>query len=286
MPFMFSRALKYGFLVFLLTAPTVMAQEKLEVIPLKNRRVEDVIPIIRPLLGRNEKVSGMRDQLIVRASPIKLREIKTLLEKIDAQLTNLRITVKQGFRSQLNKMEQEIEAAIPIGEAGRVIINPGDKGGLIIGGKAEKGSIRGRFLQRKASLDEMNTQVVTTLEGNAATIYFTRRIPLKETRSFSTGNKVTQLESIRFRDVRSGFMVLPQIRGDQVILEISPQQSRITNGEIETVGLNTIVRGRIGEWIELGGLNQNRNEQSSGIASRNTSGQVEKRSVFIKVEKQ
>ena len=143
---MFSRALKYGFLVFLLTAPTVMAQEKLEVIPLKNRRVEDVIPIIRPLLGRNEKVSGMRDQLIVRASPRKLREIKTLLEKIDAQLTNLRITVKQGFRSQLNKMEQEIEAAIPIGEAGRVIINPGDKGGLIIGGKAEKGSIRGRFL--------------------------------------------------------------------------------------------------------------------------------------------
>ena len=81
-------------------------------------------------------------------------------------------------------------------------------------------------------------------------------------------------------------MVLPQIRGDQVILEISPQQSRITNGKIETVGLNTIVRGRIGEWIELGGLNQNRNEQSSGIASRNTSGQVEKRSVFIKVEKQ
>ena len=245
-----------------------------------------MIPIIRPLLGRNEKVSGMRDQLIVRASPRKLREIKTLLEKIDAQLTNLRITVKQGFRSQLNKMEQEIEAAIPIGEAGRVIINPGDKEGLIIGDKAEKGSIRGRFLQRKASLDEMNTQVVTTLEGNAATIYFTRRIPLKETRNFSTGNKVTQLESIRFRDVRSGFMVLPQIRGDQVILEISPQQSRITNGEIETVGLNTIVRGRIGEWIELGGLNQNRNEQSSGIASRNTSGQVEKRSVFIKVEKQ
>ena len=183
-------------------------------------------------------------------------------------------------------MEQEIEAAIPIGEAGRVIINPGDKGGLIIGGKAEKGSIRGRFLQRKASLDEMNTQVVTTLEGNAATIYFTRRIPLKETRSFSTGNKVTQLESIRFRDVRSGFMVLPQIRGDQVILEISPQQSRITNGEIETVGLNTIVRGRIGEWIELGGLNQNRNEQGSGVASRNTSGKVEKRSIFLKVEQQ
>ena len=147
-----------------------------------------------------------------------------------------------------------------------------------IGGKAEKGSIRGRFLQRNSFLDEMNTQVVTTLEGNAATIYFTRRIPFKETTSFATGNDVTQLESIRFKDVRSGFMVLPHIRGDQVILEISPQQSRIINGEI--------VRGRIGEWIELGGLNQNRNEQGSGIASRNTSGKVEKRSIFLKVEQQ
>ena len=288
LPFMFPRALRYGFLILLLTVPAVMAQEKLEVIPLKNRRVEDVIPIIRPLLGRNEKVSGMRDQLIVRASPRKLREIKTLLEKIDIQLKNLRITVKQGFRSQLNELKKELDAEIPIGEAGRIIINPGNKGseGLIIEGKIGKGSVRGRFLQRNSFLDEMNTQVVTTLEGNAATIYFTRRIPFKETTSFATGNDVTQLESIRFKDVRSGFMVLPHIRGDQVILEISPQQSRIINGEIETVGLSTVIRGRLGEWIELGGLNQNRNEQGSGIASRNTSGKVEKRSIFLKVEQQ
>ena len=97
LPFMFPRALKYGFLIFLLTVPAVMAQEKVEVIPLNNRRVEDAIPIIRQLLGRNGTVSGMGQQLIVRASPRKLREIKTLLEKIDIQLKNLRITVKQGF---------------------------------------------------------------------------------------------------------------------------------------------------------------------------------------------
>ena len=70
---MFPRALKYGFLIFLLTVPAVMAQEKLEVIPLNNRRVEDVIPIIRQLLGRNGTVSGMGQQLIVRASPRRLR---------------------------------------------------------------------------------------------------------------------------------------------------------------------------------------------------------------------
>ena len=131
---MFPRALKYSFLIFLITVPAVMAQEKLEVIPLQNRQVEDVIPIIRPLLGRNGKVTGMRNQLIVRASPRKLREIKNLFKQIDAQLKNLRITVKQGVRSQLNELEKELDAEIPIGESGRVIINPEEKGseGLII----------------------------------------------------------------------------------------------------------------------------------------------------------
>ena len=64
--------------------------------------VEEVVPIIRSLLGRNETVTGMRHQLIVHASPQKIREIISFLEKIDCQLKNLRITVKKGLKSQLN----------------------------------------------------------------------------------------------------------------------------------------------------------------------------------------
>jgi len=46
------RILKFAFLIVLLTAPEVIAQQKLEVIPLQNRMVEEVVPIIRPLLRR------------------------------------------------------------------------------------------------------------------------------------------------------------------------------------------------------------------------------------------
>ncbi len=279
---MFARILKFSVLVFLLIAPAVMAQEKVEVLSLKNRQVEEVIPIIRPLLRRNETVTGMRHQLIVRASPRTLREIKNLLEKIDTQLKNLRITVKQGTQSQLDELEARVDADIPIGETGRVIINSTSEAtkGVII--KNGKGSVRARFLRKKSSLDEMNTQVVTTLEGNPAVIYFSRRIP--QTKTFSAGNKVTQ--SIQFRDVRTGFTVLPRIRGDQVVLEISPQRSKIRDGEIETLGLDTVIRGRVGEWIELGGVRQSRNRQGSEIAGRNSSRQIKKSSVFVKVEVQ
>ena len=41
-----------------------------------------------------------------------------------------------------------------------------------------------------------------------------------------------------------------------------------------------------GELIELGRLSQRRDEQGSEIASRNTSKQVERRGVFIKIEEQ
>jgi hypothetical protein len=46
------RVLKYIFLILLLNAPDVIAQEKLEVIPLQNRMVAEVVPIMHSLLGR------------------------------------------------------------------------------------------------------------------------------------------------------------------------------------------------------------------------------------------
>ena len=32
---------------------------------------------------------------------------------------------------------------------------------------------------------------------------------------------------------------------------------------IETTGLNTVIRGQVGEWIELGGLSQTSDEKKS-----------------------
>ena len=75
------RFLKYILLILRLNTPDVIAQEKLEVIPQRKRMVEEVIPIILSLLGRHETVTGMRQQLIVHASPQKIREIKSFLEK-------------------------------------------------------------------------------------------------------------------------------------------------------------------------------------------------------------
>ena len=143
--------------------------------------VEEVVPIIRSLSGLNGTVTGMRHQLIVHASNQKIREIKSLLEKIDDQLKNLRITVKQGLKSQLNLRQEEVRVEVPIGDSGRVIVNRGTKGGVVLESKPGKGIVRGKLSKRESILDEMNTQIVTTLKGNSATIFIGQQLPFTAT---------------------------------------------------------------------------------------------------------
>ena len=113
----------------------------------------------------------MRHQLILHASLQNIREIKNLLEKIDGKLKNLRITVKQDLKSQLNLRQKEVRVGVPIVDLDRVIVNRGTKGGVVLESKPGRRVVRAKFSKRESILDEMNTQVVNTLKGNSATIF-------------------------------------------------------------------------------------------------------------------
>ena len=59
-------------LSLLFTSPVVV-QTKLEIIPLKNRLVEEVFPTIRFVLGKRGAVTGIQGQLIIRVHPKALQ---------------------------------------------------------------------------------------------------------------------------------------------------------------------------------------------------------------------
>jgi type II secretory pathway component GspD/PulD (secretin) len=270
-------------LSLLFTSP-VVAQTKLEIIPLKNRLVEEVIPTIRSVLGKRGTVTGMHGQLIIRAHPKALQEVKHILSQIDAALKNLRITVKQGTRLRLKEEERSVTAEIPVGGKGRVVIGSPASDKLVLGGDVSEGKLDVRLLDKKRRTDEMDTQTVTTLEGRPASVYIIQSIPIREVRNLQSGNQITAFESIRFKDVRTGLMVLPRLNGDQVILEVSPQKSRLNGQFIETFGIDTVVRGRIGEWMELGGVTQNGKRAGAGIGNHTATHNNESRKVFLKVD--
>ncbi len=268
-------------------ASQAYAQMKLEIIPLKSRTVEEMIPIVRSILGGQGTVTGMSGQLIVRTTPRNLTEVKKVLAALDTPPRNLLITVKQGLRKNLEREEASVSADVRIGK-GRVIVSPREKGsgGLEVSGSSGNSKVSARIGRQSSSSDEMNIQQVRVLEGRPAVIHITQSIPFQEKSTVRSRGNIFRNESVTFKDVTTGLTVLPRVQGDRVTLEVNPVRSSFENGRFEIQRLNTTVSGRLGEWIELGGIVQEKNAASAGIGESARAESAEKRGVFIKVEEQ
>jgi hypothetical protein len=70
------------------------AQQALEIIPLRHRTVEQVLPVLQPLVEPGGTIGGSRGQLFVRASPGNLADIRRALEAIDRPARRLQISVR------------------------------------------------------------------------------------------------------------------------------------------------------------------------------------------------
>jgi hypothetical protein len=68
-------------------------------------------------------------------------------------------------------------------------------------------------------------------------------------------------------DASSGFYVVPRVNGDYVTLDIQQRNDRpgMQGGVINTQSADTVVRGRLGEWIDLGGVNTAGNSRQRGL---------------------
>ena len=97
------------------------------------------------------------------------------------------------------------------------------------------------------------------------------------------------IDSTQYQEAGSGFYVLPRISGDRVTLEISAQNDALVqgSGDQPTVSVqqaSSTVSGRLGEWLEVGGLGQQKNHDDSTLSTRGTSRTREQRNVLIRVE--
>jgi hypothetical protein len=78
-------------------------------------------------------------------------------------------------------------------------------------------------------------------------------------------------------DASNGFYVVPRVNGDYLTLEIHQRNDRpgMRGGVMITQSADTFVQGRLGEWIDLGGVNTTSNSTHGGLGqSRTTQGSV------------
>lgn len=181
-----SLILRLALLAILAPPLHAAAQQALEIIPLRHRTVEQVLPVLRPLLEPGAVLTGQRGQLVVRTSPDNLAELRRALSAIDQPARRLVLSVR--FDDAGSAERGEITAS------GR------------IGNRASSVDIRGR--QDQSRFAERVDQRIQVLEGGRALI--------------STGQSVPLAGGVWHTG--TGFEAIPRLSGDRVLVDIAPQK--------------------------------------------------------------
>lgn len=266
--------LLFRLLCLMLLASAVRA-DSLSTIELQSRTAEEVIPIIEPMLGPDDAISGQAYTIFLRSSPETLARVQSMIDVLDVPAKILRVSVFQGSDRDLGELGISANVRIERGDASIDIGKDGesndDAGGSITYGTADASARVGATSTRKGLTDHP-IHHVRVVEGTEAYIETGERIPYFSGAWIGPGGVAGGVE---YRNAVTGFYVLPRIRGDNVVLEVSPFKSSRSDagrGNVDTQSASTTVTGRVGQWLLIGGVTEQleRTESVTGktIATR------------------
>jgi len=252
-------------LLVLFFAASAFAQGALEVISLRHRTAEQVIPVLRPLLEPGGVLSGQSGTLIVRTSPENLAQIRAALDAIDRPLRRLVISVRFDNAQQSARSGIETDARISNRGSGASV----------------------RIEDTRSARGEQVDQRVQVLEGGRALIASGESRPLRQRQVIRSPGGAIVTDSTVVQDAATGFEVVPRLSGGNVFLEIAPQREHFVpgnSGAIRSERVVSTVSGRLGDWIELGGAGSTSARAESGILSSRDRSAIGERRVWVKVE--
>lgn len=262
-----------------------------EVIALRYRTAQEMIPILQPMLAPGGTLSGFQGQLVVRTTPANLEEIKRILASVDTAPRQLLITVRQDADITSERSAAGISGSVG-GDRGRVTV-PGTRdtrGGDVVLREGDD-KVRVHVIEGRSNENASDTQSVRVMEGREAFVRIGQSVPVRgrEVRRTVVGGRVVEqvVDSTQYRDVSTGFYVLPRVSEDRVTLDISPQRetlSRQVPGGVSVQSVVTTVTGRLGEWMEIGGIGQDASGQQTVLLGSSVGSVRDTRRVQVKVD--
>lgn len=247
-----------------LVAAACLAQT-LEIVQLRHRPAEQLLPVLQPLLAGGGSLSGSGFQLIVRTTPANLEQLRQVIASLDRAQRQLLISVRQDFGG----------VARGGGVGGQIVLAPGAS------------AARGSVFERSGTAQDNVSQQLRVQEGNQAYISSGESTLVQQRSVTRTVNGVIVTETALPRDFNTGFYVTPRVNGDTVFLEIGAQRDSRADlgpGSANTNRVASTISGRLGEWIELGGVNQSQSADTRGLLSRSSDAGAQERRVYVRVE--
>lgn len=271
--------------VFLLLAGAAQAQQ-LEIINLKSRTADQVLPQLRPFVEPGGAISGMNNQIFIRASDANRRQIKELLAALDRPPRRLLISVRQDADSTASARGGEVSGSVGAGgtriESRRTVI-----GGAGVTVRRGDDVLRGQVYDSRSAGSERVSQQVQVVEGGRAYINVGTSVPVPLRQVVLTPGGAIVSDTVVYRDLGTGFTAEPQLSGDLVTLTISPTHDTPGSagpGSANVQRLTTTVSARLGEWMQIGGSVQEESSDRDGALRYSTRRGGTGRSVQLRVE--
>lgn len=262
-------------------------QTVLEVIDLKYRGADQIVPMLKPLLAPGGTISSLQNRLILRTTPQNMAELKKVLDAVDAMPKRLMISVRNEAAANALASEAEVSGSVGTGAARATVPGSRSQQGATVVLRQGDSVVRGRVQNSQSAATDRGVQTVQVLEGNEATIRTGQSVPIRSQSVTRTAQGKQISESVEYRDADAGFRVRPRVHGDQVTLEISARNDAPVDPNSQTFNVqrvDTVVTGRLGEWLEIGGVDQSRVQTQNGTVSRRSSSATDGRKVFLKVD--
>jgi hypothetical protein len=232
---------------------SLSTQAATELLPLKHRLAEDLLPAAQAVLNGEGSVTAYGNQLIVTSTPEKMRELRELVEQLDAPARRLLISVSTH-------------------ESGTYTVNSPDHSRAPL-------RIINHNTTRNAGVRQIHAS-----EGHPAFIQTGQSIPVT---TYSSGPYGELYADTQHRELARGLYVTARLNGDTVHLALSSQhdsRDQSFRESITTRQADTRVSGQLGEWILIGSSAESNRVQHGGSVVRHSTGSPDDFILRVKVD--
>ena len=205
---------------------------------------------------------------------------------MDKAPRNLIIKVRNNIDSESTSTDINTSGNYQIGDDVKVVV--GDRPPREEGTKVRINSTKNH--------SRNNTEhMIRVIEGGQAFITAGEIRPYEHRTIIRHRNGVSVYDSVDYQDITSGFYVTPRLTGNgNVSLQVQPHYRTANDdysytsdgyrGTVEVQEASTTVEAKLGEWIQIGGIDTDAKSKNSGILSTSRDSEDLQNAIFLKVE--
>lgn len=241
-----------------LLATAVATAATIDVIQLRHRNADELLPLLTPHLSSAASITGAADRLVVRAEPTEITQLRRLVAELDQPRRNISVRLRRGSDAS------------------------GAADGYSLGGDSRRGG-RLRVYSSESAHAETGEQQIRGLEGKPVQIATRTLLPVTEHVVWLGRQSAGAIEQTRLLELDGGLYALPRLHDDTVEVDILVQD-RSKRDPLAARQVVSTVSGRLGEWIPFARTDASSRDNSRGLVYRSEGARRQADTLWLRVD--